>query len=159
MVAQRYQVWTWKNGVQGIGIAVHWRLGERHARRIWSVSQQVIGALVATYIFLYLKKEAFVRKFYFVFPSGEHYLGMWKSDKFHGPGTLLRDGAYYCSDFRDGARVGYSSTMAELEQDVKWRGLFQLCAELLQHMVRSMWRVSSLSSLVTLQCIIYCNGQ
>lgn len=73
--------------------------------------------------------------FTFCFVRGEHYLGMWKSDKFHGPGILI-DKSFYSGLFCEGKRVE-SSSVAVLEHDDKWTALFHWCAELLEEMVKS----------------------
>ena len=62
-------------------------------------------------------------------------MGIWKNDRYHGPGILIRDGAHYSGDFQEGVLVGGNS-VAEIKHDVKWNALFQSCAELLHHMVR-----------------------
>ena len=68
-------------------------------------------------------------------PSGEHYLGMWQSNKFHGPGILIgKNEAFYSGQFREGEKMG-SPTAAVLEQDDKWIPLFRWSAELLEQMV------------------------
>lgn len=76
--------------------------------------------------------------------SDEHYLGIWNSDKYHGPGIKIEagsgdgsDSTLHCSIFHDGIKVGDgSSLMIERQwQDEKWAALFQWCTDLLQQMV------------------------
>ena len=68
----------------------------------------------------------------------EHYLGMWKSGKFHGPGILINEvnDTFYLGTFQEGKRVE-SSSSAPLNHDDKWTALFKWCAELLEQMVTS----------------------
>lgn len=67
--------------------------------------------------------------------SGEHYLGMWKNDKFHGLGILLvGTEVSFSGIFRDGEKVE-SRSDDQFQHDDKWAALFQGCAEQLQQMV------------------------
>ena len=73
--------------------------------------------------------------------SGEHYLGMWQSDRFHGPAVLISRGVkqgesvFHCGVFRQGEKIEGSLSVEQLQHSSKWAGLFQKCADLLEEMV------------------------
>ena len=76
--------------------------------------------------------------------SGEHYLGMWKSDIYHGPAILLTDGgeeeergSFHCGMFREGVKIDGTLSLTQLQHSSKWLGLFQQCSDHLQQMVDS----------------------
>lgn len=52
------------------------------------------------------------------YKNGQRYEGMWKNNKYHGHGTeIMRDGAIYSGNFKDGLREGlgeYITTSREL---------------------------------------------